>query len=367
MKSKLQLLKDIAEFLNAETHRQAMIDGALRLLIDHSNFETGWVFLINNQGEHELSAYYQLPPSLEENDHQYLCNDKCWCVNKFNKKELVKATNIVACSRLERAARSEKDSNNHITHHATVPLFSGSENFGLLNVATPYTKEFQQDELDLLESVAFQLGSSLKRLDLTVKEKESMIMQERQRLARELHDSVNQMLFSIGITSHAAQSLKESEQIEGAFKRIGDTSKYAMQEMKALIWQLKPIGLENGIIDAIENYAKILQLEVEVTVTGFYNLADDVELEIYRIIQESLNNVRKHANTDAAEVALELTDKVISIQIKDLGQGFDLKASRGLSHGISNMRERTRNIGGKFEIQSAANQGTIIRVVIPKG
>ena len=140
-----------------------------------------------------------------------------------------------------------------------------------------------------------------------------------------------------------------------------------MQEMKALIWQLKPIGLENGIIDAIENYAKILQLEVEVTVTGFYNLADDVELEIYRIIQESLNNVRKHANTDAAEVALELTDKVISIQIKDLGQGFDLKASRGLSHGISNMRERTRNIGGKFEIQSAANQGTIIRVVIPKG
>ena len=192
-------------------------------------------------------------------------------------------------------------------------------------------------------------------------------MQERQRLARELHDSVNQMLFSIGITSHAAQSLKESEQIEGAFKRIGDTSKYAMQEMKALIWQLKPIGLENGIIDAIENYAKILQLEVEVTVTGFYNLADDVGLEIYRIIQESLNNVRKHANTDAAEVALELTDKVISIQIKDLGQGFDLKASRGLSHGISNMRERTRNIGGKFEIQSAANQGTIIRVVIPKG
>ena len=92
MKSKLQLLKDIAEFLNTETHRQSMIDGALKMLIDHSSFKTGWIFFINEDGKHELSAHYQLPPTLQRDSNTYLCNDKCWCVNKFNKGELSNAT-----------------------------------------------------------------------------------------------------------------------------------------------------------------------------------------------------------------------------------------------------------------------------------
>lgn len=367
MKSKLQLLKDIAEFLNAETHRQSMIDGALKLLIDHSIFEAGWIFFINERGVHELSAHYQLPPSLEYDDNRYLCQDKCWCVNKFNKNELSKATNIVACSRLERAARERPYENSDFTHHATVPLMSGDETFGLLNVATPSTKEFQKDELDLLESVAFQLGSSLKRLDLTVRERENMIIQERQRLARELHDSVNQMLFSIGITSHAAQAIKDTKQSSMAFTRIEDTAKYAMEEMKALIWQLKPIGLENGIIEAIKNYGKILQLEVIVSVSGFYNVPDKMEIEIYRIIQEGMNNVRKHAKTNIVKILISNDESCIDISIQDDGQGFNPSTTDQFSHGLSNMKERTMNMQGQFDIRTSEGQGTIININIPKG
>lgn len=360
MKSKLQLLKDIAEFLNTETHRQSMIDGALKMLIDHSNFKTGWIFFINEEGKHELSAHYQLPPTLQHDSNTYLCNDKCWCVNKFNKGELSNATNIVACSRLEKAAREMPDENDNITHHATVPLISGDESFGLLNVASPYSTEFQKDELDLLESVAFQLGSTLKRLDLTTREKENMIIKERQRLARELHDSVNQMLFSIGITSHAAKAIKDSEQARLAFERIENTSKYAMKEMKALIWQLKPIGLENGIIEAVKHYAKILDLNIEITVNGFYNIADDMEIELYRIMQEGLNNIRKHAGTKDAQVLLEITDEELMLVISDKGQGFIPAEKIGLSHGLTNMHERVHKMNGALEIKSAKGQGTIL-------
>ena len=360
MKSKLQLLKDIAEFLNTETHRQSMIDGALKMLIDHSSFKTGWIFFIKEDGKHELSAHYQLPPTLQRDSNTYLCNDKCWCVNKFNKGELSNATNIVACSRLEKAAREMPDENDNITHHATVPLISGDESFGLLNVATPYSTKFQKDELDLLESVAFQLGSTLKRLDLTTREKENMIIKERQRLARELHDSVNQMLFSIGITSHAAKALKDSEQARLAFERIENTSKYAMKEMKALIWQLKPIGLENGIIEAVKHYAKILDLNIEITVNGFYNIADDMEIELYRIMQEGLNNIRKHAGTKDAQVLLEITDEELMLVISDKGQGFIPAEKIGLSHGLTNMHERVHKMNGALEIKSAKGQGTIL-------
>ena len=86
MKSKLQLLKDIAEFLNEETNLQTMLSGALRELVTHTEFETGWVFFINKEGEHELAADYQLPPSLKKNGCHYLKDGSCWCVRAYHKE-----------------------------------------------------------------------------------------------------------------------------------------------------------------------------------------------------------------------------------------------------------------------------------------
>ncbi len=145
MKSKLQLLKDIVRV------------PSMKKLI----FKTG--------------GCYRLPPSLEKEQYHHLCDGKCWCVNKYNNRELKTATNIFVCSRLEKARMDYPGENMGITHHATVPLISGEESFGLLNVASPYREQFTQDELDLLESVAFQIGSTLKRIELTAQEQENMI------------------------------------------------------------------------------------------------------------------------------------------------------------------------------------------------
>lgn len=365
MKSKLQLLKDIAEFLNEETNLETMLNGALRELINHTEFETGWVFFINREGEHELVAQYKLPPSLEKSECHYLKDGSCWCVRAYHKNQLETATNIFVCSRLEKAQLEFPGENNGITHHATMPLISGQESFGLLNVASPNREQFDKDELALLEAVAFQIGSTLKRIELTAKEKESVVIKERQRLARDLHDSVNQMLFSIGITSHAAKSLSESNKINDALTSIETTSKHAMREMKALIWQLKPIGLENGILYAIESYSSLIGVDVTIELDGFYNVSDAVEIELYRIIQESLNNVMKHSGTDQAEVKMTANDNKLETIVKDTGSGFSTVNNTETSYGFSNMRERIRKLGGEFHIETEIGRGTAVRVVVP--
>ncbi|WP_245844540.1 GAF domain-containing sensor histidine kinase [Salinicoccus kekensis] len=365
MKSKLKLLKDIAEFLNEETDLKTMLDGALRELIDHTEFDTGWIFFINDEGEHELAAHYRLPPSLKKRECHYLDDGSCWCVRAYHKGQLRTATNIFVCSRLEKAQLEFPGENKGITHHATMPLISGSESYGLLNVASPDREEFDKDELALLESVAFQIGSTLKRIELTAKEKESIVIKERQRLARDLHDSVNQMLFSIGITSHAAKSLSDAEKIDDALSSIENTSKHAMKEMKALIWQLKPIGLENGILHAIESYSGLIGVKVNIELEGFYSISDAAEIELYRIIQESLNNVMKHSGVKEADVKMTVRDKKLYTTVTDRGAGFDLGNKRATSYGFGNMRERIRKLGGELDIDTGIDEGTVVRITVP--
>lgn len=362
MTDKLRVLKEIAEFLNAETDKFEMIQGVINLLIDNTNYDTAWVIFINEQGKHELIGHYQLPERLAANNYDYLKNGTCWCVQKFNNNELHKASNIIACSRLEKANRNQVITEDTITHHATVPLLSGDERYGILNVGAKNKKVYEEDELNLLESIGFQIGSTIRRIELNNQEKETMIVRERQRLARELHDSVNQMLFSISITSNAAQTLKSQEKMHNTFQHVETVSRHAMQEMKALIWQLKPIGLENGLIDAVEHYAELLQLHVNMSIDGFYKVPDVTETQLYRIIQEALNNVRKHAETNEANIHIKFEGDHVKVIIDDDGVGFDVNAIKPENQGLKNMKERTEKIGGQFNITSDKNSGTMIHI-----
>ena len=160
----------------------------------------------------------------------------------------------------------------------------------MLNVASPNKEHYSEEDLELLESVAFQIGSAIKRIQLTNKEKNAKI-NERNRLARDLHDSVNQMLFSLKLTAHAAKGITTDEQAQRAFKTIEETSQNAVNEMRALIWQLKPVGLEQGLIHALHYYSKMLGLDLKVTINGLIDLSNDIEENVYRIIQEAMNNV----------------------------------------------------------------------------
>ena len=364
--TRLALLKEIAEFLNEETETYSMLQGALKSLIDGSEFTTGWIFFIDDVGQHELVSYNGLPGALENNHCQYMRKGTCWCVQAYQNKKLTKASNIINCSRINLANRAYHEETDGITHHATVPLRSGEEQFGLLNVATPYTRRYSAENLELLESVALQIGSAIKRILLTDQEKEAARISERNRLARDLHDSVNQMLFSVKLTAHAALGMTQEKVSRKAFQVIEDTSQQAVNEMRALIWQLKPVGLEQGLVSALKQYSELLQLELIVKVDGLIKLPSQIEENVYRIVQEAMNNTKKHSETTQVRLDLVQADNYLLVTISDFGKGFDKhKSNLYHSHGLNNMKQRTKQISGKLTIESEPNKGTKIHISIP--
>lgn len=365
-RTRLALLKEIAEFLNEETEMYSMTQGALKYLIEGSNFTTGWIFFINSVGEHELVSHVALPQSLTADHCHYIKDGSCWCVKAFNQRRLMKASNIVNCSRINLASKAFPSQNDNITHHATVPLKSGQEQFGILNVASPNTEIYSDEDLELLESVAFQLGSAIKRIYLTDREKEAATINERNRLARDLHDSVNQMLFSVKLTAHAAYGMSNEAIAKQAFKTIEETSQNAVNEMRALIWQLKPVGLEQGLIHALTAYSKLMHIQLNVNVEGLIDLSNEIEENIYRALQECINNVKKHADTNKMDLTLKQMNDILYIDVIDYGQGFEIdNVQIASSHGINNIKQRVKLLRGKVIFHSQPTKGTQIQFTIP--
>lgn len=365
-KTRLALLKEMAEFLNEETEIYSITQGALKYLIEGSDFTTGWIFFINQEGEHELITSVDLPQALNSDQCHYITEGTCWCVNAYNNNKLINASNIINCSRINLAAKAKPDETDHITHHATVPLKSGQEQFGLLNVASPNTVKYSDEDLELLESVAFQLGSAIKRIYLTDKEKEAAKINERNRLARDLHDSVNQMLFSLKLTAHAAYDMSQERVSKEAFKMIEETSQNAVNEMRALIWQLKPTGLEQGLVHALKQYSNLMQIKLIANVEGLVDLSSEIEEHVYRAVQESINNTKKHAQTDTVYLLLKQTQTQLYVEVQDEGQGFDMTvAQTKASHGLNNIRQRVKLLNGKLIFSSEPGQGTKIEMIIP--
>jgi two-component system, NarL family, sensor kinase len=364
--SELQILKEIAELLNQGTDINCVLSEVLKKLLHVTGLQTGWIFLIDHSGNYQLAAKENLPPALTYNHCERMCNGDCWCIDRYINGRLDKATNIIECLRLEDAITNNWGETFGLTHHATVPLKAGDEKFGLLNVGSPFKTRFNADELALLESIALQIGSALKRIYLTQKEQEIALTSERNRLARDLHDSVNQLLFSLSLTARGGKEMARENEVKETFDYIQDLAQEALNEMRALIWQLRPRGLEKGIVSALCSYGQMLGLKVEAKVNGVINLPSNLEEAIWRIGQEALANCKKHSGQSVIYLAFHSNKNQIEIELTDHGFGFHYDEKGELpSLGLKSMRDRTEALSGTFYLNSAPNKGTSIRISIP--
>ncbi|MBS4218157.1 GAF domain-containing sensor histidine kinase [Bacillus sp. FJAT-49711] len=364
--SNLRVLKEIAELLNEGTEITPLLSDVLKKLLQVTGVTTGWIFLIGPNGRHTVAAAEHLPLALSKNDCRPLNRGNCWCIEGFHNGSLTRASNIIECRRLEKAAKINKDETEGISFHATIPLTSGSEVFGLLNVAAPGKKEFSRDELALLESIALQIGSAIKRVRLTKKAQEVALIGERNRLARDLHDSVNQLLFSLTLTARGGVEMTEDTETKLTFQHIQELAQEALTEMRALIWQLRPSGLEKGLIQAIKGYGEMLGLHVHTKLSGLLALPSLVEEALWRISQEALNNSKRHSGQDNVYVSIKVTKCEVRLSISDSGCGFMYEIDKVLpSFGIESMRERVEALNGRFELRSELGIGTTIDVALP--
>jgi len=236
----------------------------------------------------------------------------------------------------------------------------------VLNVASKDTVRFSEEELALLESVAFQMGSAIKRILLTKQEQEMALVKERNRLARDLHDSVNQLLFSVTLTARAGIEMTEDSDVKETFKEIQHLTQDALTEMRALIWQLRPKGLENGLLEAIKVYAEMLGLKLHVTVSGVLQFPSRIEETLFRVAQEALNNVRRHAGVLEAALYITVTSTDILLVIRDEGRGFVIdNNTKLLSMGLQSIKDRAKSVGGSADWVSEMGKGTELLIRLP--
>lgn len=363
----LQTLKTIAETLNKVNDLEEMLHAVLKELIHVTGLECGWIFFVDKKGAYSLVADYELPPALTRENKKPMCEGGCWCLDRYKDGRLARAVNIIECKRLEDAITKNWGETKGITHHATVPLRAGDERFGILNIASPNKTHFTNEELALLEAVALQIGTAIKRIKLVENEQRHLLMEERNRIARDLHDSVNQLLFSVALTARGAKEVATDEATKETLDYIQQLAREALQEMRSLIWQLRPQGLENGVASALMNYGKMLGLDVEMEIQGVIDLPNAVEECLWRVGQEALNNCKKHAGVSSVAIRIMVRNDKVTMEVIDEGNGFAYEGEEVPSLGLKSMKERIEALKGTLIITSVIGEGTTVEANIPFG
>ena len=253
-----------------------------------------------------------------------------------------------------------------------VPLAEGADVMGCLEIHQRQSY-FQPQDITTARSFASQAAVAIENARLYRRIQETAAAEERSRLARDLHDSISQSLYAITLFSRAAkrQAHKgQSEDVEKTLAELDATARSVLAEMRLLIYELRPLDLQAGnLSQALESRLRSVEghsgIVVEHKLELPVKLPDAMEESLYRIAQEALNNILKHAKASHVSVELGLQAGRVHLEIRDDGLGFAPQDSKGRGMGLENMRERVQQIGGELVLQSSPGQGTIIRVEVP--
>ena len=205
------------------------------------------------------------------------------------------------------------------------------------------------------------------------KAQELASLQERQRLARELHDSVSQVLYSIGLGAHTARGALEDdpEQAVASIDYVLALSEAGLAEMRALIFELRPESMElEGLVAALSRQVAVLRTRYKLTVHVDLEKEPDLSLEmkqaLYRIAQEALHNIVRHARASVVELRLAGQANEIMLEVRDNGLGLtNAQVTQRQSLGLAGMRERASILGGQLSIDIAPGQGTVVTLQVP--
>jgi signal transduction histidine kinase len=256
----------------------------------------------------------------------------------------------------------------------SVPIVAEGKVFALFTIYYTAPHDFADEEQRLLQALAHRAGLAIENARLYEAARGMAALEERQRLARELHDSVSQALYAIGLNASAARRENAADSVRRD-RLLGDVlglAEAGLTEMRALIFELRPESLEQeGLVGALQKQAAAVQARFRLIVTATLGAEPDIPLAtkeaLYRVAQEALHNVAKHARAREVELVLGAGVSELELRVSDDGKGFDPAESFPGHLGLHSMQERVRAIGGSLEIHSAPGQGTQVRVRVPIG
>ncbi|MBN1811875.1 MAG: PAS domain S-box protein [Anaerolineae bacterium] len=257
-----------------------------------------------------------------------------------------------------------------------IPLIVGGHTIGALSIEHDQPHAYTSSQAETALAIANQAAIAIENARLYRQARRLAVMEERQRLARELHDSVSQALYSIALGTQTALALLERENPVRAAKPMEyvlSLADAALAEMRALIFELRPDALEKeGLVAALSRHAEAIlarhHLAVETAFCEEPSVPPDVKEALYRIAVELMNNAVKHAQATRISLWLQTQDGIITLEMHDDGVGFDPQGAYPGHLGLRSMQERAAQIGASLEIESAPGRGTQVQVrVYPPG
>jgi signal transduction histidine kinase len=255
-----------------------------------------------------------------------------------------------------------------------VPILSASGVLGALYLTDKEDgAEFTDEDERLIEMLAAHASIAIENARLYERGRELSFVEERNRLARDLHDSVVQKLFGIVLAAESAATLfdVDAERARGEVRRLQDLAQGAVGELRSLIFQLRPAAVESdGLAAALAKHVEVLRaahrLDIDLDVVGAPRLRPGVDDEVFRIAQEALQNALRHAGSERVQVRLEENPERLALTVRDDGRGFDPGAPEHRSRrlGLTSMEERARALGGTLAIESRPGAGATIRLEV---
>ncbi len=251
-----------------------------------------------------------------------------------------------------------------------VPLAVKKRIIGGFGIASSTRNHFTSHDADLAMTIANQAALTMANAELYENAQLLAAVQERQRLAQNLHDAVNQSLFSAGLITEVLPRLWDRDPDAGkrSLQDLRHLINGAMAEMRALLAELRPTALTDAELGDLllilgNAFTGRTNIPVNIMVIGKRRLNAQIQVSIYRICQEALNNIAKHAKAANVEIELNHSAKSLSLKIRDDGCGFDASELSDANHyGLIMMRERAEFTGGVMEISSQIDSGTKIEV-----
>ena len=253
-----------------------------------------------------------------------------------------------------------------------VPLMLKEKLIGFFQISASEPYYYTAQHVTLVQAIANQAAVAIENARLYEQAQELAALEERQRLARELHDSVSQALYGITLGTHTARALldRDPSLVAEPLNYVLSLSEAALAEMRALIFELRPESLETeGLVTSLTKQGTALQVRHNITVSLALCNEPDVPLkikqELHRVAQEALHNIVKHASANKAELRLSYDTTGVMLEVHDNGRGFDARGSFPGHLGLRSMHERMYRLGGKLHIESQPGIGTIIRAWLP--
>lgn len=234
----------------------------------------------------------------------------------------------------------------------------------------------EQSLNELADKIDTQV-KSLQRLvnenvEMNVKIRNEAVTEERQRLARDLHDAVSQQLFALAMLASAAEKTVRSnpEQAAANIADVSDIARKAQGEMRALLLHLRPVrlndeSLDKGLDRLIRELDGKTPIHFEASIEAVEGLPKGVENHLFRLSQEALSNALRHSEATKVRLSLHENDQSVVLTVFDNGCGFDPKREKVASYGLKTMRERAEEIGGHFVLTTHEGEGTSIHIRVP--